>query len=131
MNARIHDRYVTDAVQTASPARLLIQLFDRLLLDLHRASEAIVTDDPAGAHDQLVHAQDIITELHSTLRVDAWDGAAGLAQLYDFAHRELVAANIGKDAPRVSSVRELLVPIRDAFAEAAAIDDTASTSLSA
>ena len=75
MNARL--RYVTDSVETASPARLLVQLYDRLVLDLTRGEQALAAGDRAAASEQICHAQDIITELHATLKVDAWSGGRG------------------------------------------------------
>ena len=44
MNARL--RYVTDSVETASPARLLVQLYDRLVLDLNRGEQAMAAGRP-------------------------------------------------------------------------------------
>ena len=34
------DRYVGDSIATASPARLLVMLYDRLVLDLVQADQA-------------------------------------------------------------------------------------------
>ena len=112
-------RYAADAVRTASPARLLTMLYDRLVRDLVMAHQAVTDADVAGAHGQLVHAQQIVLELRSSLDVTAWSGAPGLAALYDFLHQELVAANVHKDAGRIASCREIVEPLRDAWHEAA------------
>lgn len=126
MNARM--RYVTDSVETASPARLLVKLYDRLVLDLQRGEQAIIDGDAVTANDQLLHAQDIITELHATLDVDAWAGGPGLAQIYEFALRELIAANIGREAERVAAVRALFEPLRDSWRQAADVADATDRS---
>lgn len=89
--------YVQSSVETASPARLLVMLVDRLLLDVQRALEAQRTGNAPEAHNQLVHAQEIVIHLRSTLRVEAWDGGPGLASLYDWLHTELIRANVTKD----------------------------------
>lgn len=115
--ARSH--YATQSVTTASPARLLVMLYDRLVRDLVQAEEAITTGRIAVANEQLQHAQQIILELNTSLDRDAWSGAEGLSQLYDFLHAELLAANTSKDAARVSGVRELVVPLQDAWRQAA------------
>ncbi len=130
MNARL--RYVTDSVETASPARLLVQLYDRLVLDLTRGEQALTRGDRSAASEQILHAQDIITELHATLQVDAWSGAAALSQIYTFCLGELIRANIDRDAGRVGAVRGLLEPLRDSWRVAAETADiSAPASLSA
>ena len=112
-------RYLADSITTASPARLLVMLYDRLALDVTRGEEAIRSGDRATASYRLMHAQEIIGELLSTLDVTAWEGADGLAALYRFLLQELVQANIKQDADKAGSCRELIEPLRDAWQEAA------------
>ncbi len=111
--------YAREAVSTASPARLLIMLYDRLVRDLVTAEAAIETRDLGKVSSELLHAQEIVLELRTSLDVTAWDGAAGLADLYTFLHKELVAANLGKDAGRIAACREIVEPLRDAWQAAA------------
>lgn len=118
MNARMRNRYLTDSVTTASPGTLLVRLYNRLVLDLERAEQAIADGDHGQTNEMLCHAQQIITELHSTLDVDAWSGGPGLAQIYVFTLDELVQANLTKDAGRVAAVRDLFEPLRDAWQDA-------------
>ncbi|HET9519060.1 MAG TPA: flagellar export chaperone FliS, partial [Actinoplanes sp.] len=93
----MRERYMADAIATASPARLLIMLYDRLVLDLTRGEQALLDGNRAEANTQLQHAQDIVTELRMSLNMDEWSGAPGLAALYTFIETELVTANIKKD----------------------------------
>ena len=134
MNSLIRDRYLGDTVSTGSPQTLLVRLYDRLVLDLEGAEQAIADRRLDAANSLLGHAQDIIVELHSTLQVDVWDGGPALAQLYDFCRVELVQANVAKDAARVAGVRAVLEPLRDAWRDAAlalTASDVASAYLSA
>jgi flagellar protein FliS len=117
----MRQRYITDSVSTASPVKLLMMLFDRLVLDLDRGEQALLAGDRPEANTHLKHAQDIVTELHVTLDMDAWDGAAGLASLYAFVETELIFANVRGDAARVHGVRGLMEPLRDTWREAAAV----------
>jgi flagellar protein FliS len=112
-------QYTRESVTTASPARLLIMLYDRLVRDLVTAEAALTGGDIAKASSELVHAQQIVLELRTSLDLDAWDGAAGLADLYSFLHAELVTANLHKDATRVLACREIVEPLRDAWRQAA------------
>jgi flagellar secretion chaperone FliS len=116
----VRNRYVQDAVSTVSPAKLVTMLYDALVKDLNLAERALRDRDIQVVHDRLLHAQDIIMELQSGLDVTKWDGAAGLMSLYHFLHRELVTANVGKDAAKVVAVREMVEPLRDAWHQAAA-----------
>ena len=112
-------RYASEAVTTASPAKLLLMLYDRLVRDLVTAEQALETGDLSRASSELVHAQEIVSELQTSLDVTAWDGAAGLSALYTFVRAELVAANLGKDAKRIADCREIVEPLRDAWRAAA------------
>jgi flagellar protein FliS len=115
----LRQRYLQDAVSTASPATLLVMLYDRLVLDLLRAEGALREKDRQAANTQLQHAQDIISELANTLDMDVWDGARQLMSIYNFLLTTLVDANINGDADLVVSCRELIEPLQDAWQRAA------------
>lgn len=117
--ALMRNRYARDAVTTASPSRLVTMLYDRLLRDLSAAETALVVPDLEAAHRELVHAQDIVHELASSLDLTIWPQGEGLAQLYAWLLERLVAANIGKDSAIVGECREVVEPLRDAWHEAA------------
>ncbi|HET6153353.1 MAG TPA: flagellar export chaperone FliS [Marmoricola sp.] len=116
---QLRDRYLRDSINTASPAKLLIMLYDRLIVDLAQAEEALRSDDRERAHDRLTHAQDIVLELRTSLDVEAWSGGPGLASLYGFLLTEMIGANVSRDADRVAACRALVEPLRDAWQEAA------------
>lgn len=121
-------RYLTDSITTASPGRLLVMLYDRLVLDLAQGEEALRADDRQRATAPLLHAQEIILELRTTLDITAWAGAPALASLYSFLLTELIGANVRGDADRVGTCRRLVEPLRDAWRDAqAAQGDTAAT----
>ncbi|MDQ2648499.1 MAG: flagellar protein FliS [Actinomycetota bacterium] len=111
--------YLDVGLNTAPPERLLLLLWDRLLVDLDVADDALHQGDLHAASERLIHAQDIVFELRNTLRVDVWDGASALARLYEFVEQRLVAANVQKDRRVVAECRSLLVPLHEAFHAAA------------
>jgi flagellar protein FliS len=119
-SSALRDRYLADSINTASPGRLLVMLYDRLVIDLVQGEEALRAGDRDQAADKITHAQEIILELRTTLDLDAWSGAPGLAGLYGFLLTELIGANVGRDANRVAACRALIEPLRDAWREAAA-----------
>ncbi len=112
-------RYTNDAILSASPVRLLTMLYDRLLLDLDRASIAHAEQNWPAASSNLLHAQAIVAELTSSLRVELWDGGDGLLALYNYCRNLLVLANVRRDAASLRESIELLSPLRDAWHEAA------------
>ena len=118
--ASLRSRYLGDSVATASPQRILVMLYDRLVLDLERAEIALDTGDRTEATAQIQHAQDIVFELRESLRVDAWEGGPRLAALYSWMITELVQAGVKRDRNRVTACRQIAEPLRDAWRQAAA-----------
>jgi flagellar protein FliS len=111
--------YVDNSVSTASPARLLVMLYDRLVLDVQRAVEAQRLSNHPESHAQLVHAQEIVIHLRSTLRVEAWDGGPGLASLYDWLHNQLIRANVTKDVAITEGCLSIVSDLADTWRTAA------------
>jgi flagellar secretion chaperone FliS len=111
--------YMGASVATASPARLLVMLCERLVLDVTRGLNAQTAGDHQEANRQLVHAQEIVLELRVSLDVEAWDGGPALASIYDFLHSELVRANIAKDAAKTEGCLKLVTDLCDTWREAA------------
>jgi flagellar protein FliS len=118
-NPAMRERYLADSIATAPPAKLLVMLYDRLVLDLTRGEEALRAGDRTGASGHLIHAQDIVLELRTSLKLDEWEGANGLAQIYTFVLTELIHANMNGDIKRVSDCRGLIEPLRESWRDAA------------
>jgi len=114
-------RYLTDGVTTASPARLVVRLFERLVRDLNEGEQGLRSGDWEAAHKALLHAQEIVVELRSTLDVSRWEHAGKLDRIYEFAHQQLVLANVSKDANLVQTVTGLIEPLWDAWRQACAL----------
>ena len=119
--ASLRSRYLGDAVATSSPQQVLVMLYDRLALDLERAQKAAAAGERETASEQLQHAQAIVIELLSSLQVDVWEGGPRLAALYNWLIGELMQANIKLDTNRISSCRQVVEPLRDAWRQAAAM----------
>lgn len=108
-----------EAILSASPARLLTMLYDRLLLDLGRAEIAQQAGQWSVASENLIHAQTIVTELSTTLNRDVWDGADDLMALYNYATTAMVKANTSRDPAKTREAIDLLEPLRQSWQEAA------------
>ena len=123
-------RYASDAAETVSASRLLTMLYDRLLSDLAVGEQALEAGDPATAGERIGRAQEILLELHSTLDTRIWPEGDSLARLYLWMIGELMKARLNRAPQRVAECRELLVPLRDAWYAASAVEaeDTTATS---
>ncbi|MCZ4499400.1 MAG: hypothetical protein JWQ74_1953 [Marmoricola sp.] len=121
--------YMDASIATASPARLLVMLYERLVLDVQRGLDAGRRNDLIGMHEQLTHAQDIVMELHSSLRIDGFRGGKELAALYGFLHRQLVTANVGKDIGITSDCLVIVTDLCDTWRRAALESAMAATPL--
>jgi flagellar secretion chaperone FliS len=98
MTTNARAAYMGNSVATASPARLLVMLVERLVLDVERGLTAQRAEDWPTAHQNLTHAQDIVVELETSLDVDKMPGGPELASLYEFLRRRLVTANVRRNA---------------------------------
>jgi len=117
MNARSH--YMTAAVATVGPAKLLTMLYDRMLLDVDRGAEALEAGDRLEASTHLQHAQEIIAELMSSLDPQAWEGGRDLMGIYTYLLAALVDASIKGDAAKARECRDLIEPLTQAWHDAA------------
>ncbi|MET7420637.1 flagellar export chaperone FliS [Dactylosporangium sp. NPDC005555] len=116
----LRNRYVSDSVATAPPSRLLVMLYDRLVLDLMIAGQSLEQGDRQTASGRMQHAQEIIMELRATLDTTAWSGGPGLSSLYSYLITELMQANVTGDRDKVEHVQSFAEQLRDAWREAAA-----------
>jgi flagellar protein FliS len=110
-------RYLADTVATATPARRIVLLYDRLWLDLQRAQAGADAGDLA-ARDHLQHAQQIVAELLGSLDLVAWPGGADLASLYGYLLTELIA-EAGQSRPgRLALITRIVSDLRGTWQQA-------------
>ena len=107
--------YVRDSITSASPAQALTMLYDRLLLDLRWAEKSQTSGDWATASRHLIHAQDILTELASTLKPQLWSGGPALMSLYMYVLGILRTGNAWRDIEPTLEAIDLLEPLRLAW----------------
>jgi len=121
MYAHQQHHYRQQEAQTASPAQLVLMLYNGTLAEIARAGRGLAASpvDLADVHDCLTRAQAIVTELLVTLDLEGGGVmAANLASLYDFCLDRLVAANIAKSADGLAEAADVLTGLRDAWEQA-------------
>lgn len=114
-------RYRGVQLNTASPAQLVVMLYDGALRFVGEADEAFARDDRARAGDRIGRAMAIVDELAATLDpTHAPELAENLLALYGFCKRRLFDANLGRDRAALADVVASLTPLREAWAAVAA-----------
>jgi|TARA_B100001093_G_scaffold448547_1_gene454210 flagellar protein FliS len=108
--------YRDHAVTTASPAKLVVLIFQRLTLDLERALHALETDQ--SPHTHLIHAQDLLVALLDALDLDAWEHAPQLANIYLTIHQNLITANIEKNSTLIRDNLDIITQLTQAWTQA-------------
>lgn len=108
--------YQQTKVNTASPAELTLMLFNGAVRFTMQAIAAVEARRLDAAHHDLVRAQDIVTELQSSLNM-SYPIAQNLYQLYVYIGDRLVEANVRKDPEPAQVALQLLQELRDTWAE--------------
>ncbi|PKL79029.1 MAG: flagellar export chaperone FliS [Candidatus Melainabacteria bacterium HGW-Melainabacteria-1] len=114
------DSYKLAHIETATPERLLVMLYDGAIKYLNLALQTLASQDIEGTHRNLLKAEAIVLELMTVLdREVGGELANNLYNLYDYMYHQLVQANIHHKPELVSEVIGLLEPLRSAWNEAA------------
>ena len=111
-----HERYLETAVETASPARLIVMLYDGAIRFINEAAYAMQQRDYETQNTKLQRAQKILAELISSLDFDkGGEIAENLYRLYTYMYNQLVEANINDSRDRLEHVVHLLSELREAW----------------
>ena len=109
---RAAQMYQKNAVQTASPAKLTLMLYDGAVKFTNIAIEAIEAGDIEKAHNNIVKAQNIIVEFRSTLDMK-YPVAKDFDVVYDYIYRRLVEANMKMDKDILVEALKHIKTMRD------------------
>lgn len=108
--------YRDTQIMTASPMQLILMLYAECIRSLKEAEKGFDVSGPDKIqviNNNILHAQDIITELSLSLDMEkGGDIASNLERLYDFMIHHLTEANVKKDKKYLTEVRELLSELR-------------------
>ncbi len=117
MSSAALSAYRQNSIDTASPGRLIVMLYDGVVTALDKTTSALeaAPKDIEIAHEELTRCQDIVLELMQALNHDAGEMAVRLATLYEYCHHQLVQANATKDISHAQPVRAIFADLRDAW----------------
>lgn len=112
------DAYKRQGVLTATPAELIVMLYDGCIRQLKLGALAVEKKDPERANACFQKAQRIVNELAASLDM-RYDISKNLMELYEYIAAEIVSVNQTKDAARLEGVLSLLSELRAAWTQVA------------
>lgn len=119
MNGNYHTAYKQASVNTSTPGKLLVMLFDGLIRFIVSATNALESGDLSSAHAGLIRAQEIVVELKTSLNPSvAPELCDSLRSLYDYFYNQLILANTQKSSAPLEGMIDNIRELRDAFAAA-------------
>jgi flagellar protein FliS len=111
--------YLRSKVMSASPGELILMLYEEGIRTLKKAEEAFAIETPdrfQTISNNLLHAQDVITELSVSLDMEkGGEIAKNLQKLYDFMVHHLSKGNADKVKAPVTEIRELMTELQGAW----------------
>ena len=119
---KIARSYKAQSIQTASPGKLVLMLFDGALRFMAAATRAFDEDDftkrNEDINNNLIRAQNIVTELQSSLDMSVPGDLPGtLYRLYDYVLHQLQQANLKKIVGPIGEGEKTINELREAWAE--------------
>lgn len=119
---------IETGVQSASPHKLILMLYDGALLAIGMAQHGIESNNIGQKGERISKAIDIIANgLKASLNIQAGgELAERLDALYDYMCHRLLHANLRNDIAALNEVRQLLNELKGAWEEIA--DDPAVVS---
>ncbi|AEW68882.1 FlaJ [Borreliella garinii BgVir] len=100
--------YKQTQINTSNPLSILIMLYDKAIQDLKVAKELIKDENwqnKIKANEKIFHAQEIITELMSTLNFEQGGNiSTNLLSIYSFLNKELENVLLKKEIHKIDNV---------------------------
>lgn len=119
MYSRAAQAYKKVSVESASPNRVLDELFSRVRLDFRLAGEAYDNNDVVGRCAALSEALQLVGALEAGLDTTmAPELCANLQALYRYVSGEILAANLGAGKAAIARADEVIAEVHDAFRSA-------------
>lgn len=115
-------QYQKNEVETASPEKILILLYDGAIQFLNKAKIALEQKNIPEVHNNLIGCENIILEFINTVDVEnGGDFAVRIKALYEYFYNTLVQANMKKDVTKIDEVLRHLVELRATWKQAIAM----------
>ena len=117
------NNYLANQVNTASPERLMLMLYDGAVRFASMAIKAIENGTPDKRSYYINKTYAILSEFAATLDRNQDAGLAdNLDGLYNYMQQRLMDANLNNDPAPVAEVKKMLADLRRTWAQAIEID---------
>ena len=121
-NTNAANFYKQNSINTASPARLTLMLYDGAVKFCNIALEGIDEKDIEKANNNIIKAEKIIVELRATLDMK-YPVANEFDRVYDYIYRRLGEANMRKDKDILNEALKHIKTMRDTWKEVMRINN--------
>lgn len=118
MQLQQRNKYLETTIQTATPAQLLLMLYDGAIRFCRQGIEAIKENRYADANTFLIKTQNIINEFIITIDRSS-PVAENLLRLYDYFNVKLIESNTKKRTEPAEEVLAHLVELKETWMQAA------------
>lgn len=108
--------YQKNSIETASPARLTLMLYDGAVKFCNIALEGLEEKNWEKANNNIIKAENIIVEFRATLDVK-YPVAKEFDAVYDYIYRRLVEANMKKDREGLEEALKHIKTMRETWKE--------------
>ena len=113
-------KYVTQQVMTAAPAQLVFLLYEKAIMSLHDACNAIDTGEVEIRWRANNRAIEIVSHLWSTLDMENGGNISkNLGELFPYMITRLADVDVNNDRASAEEVIGLLEPLRDSWRDLA------------
>lgn len=123
-----YDKYRQSAVQTSTPAQLVIMLYDGAIRFVKAGVEGLNNRDLQKANHNFGKAQTIVSELMCTLD-HSYDISKNLHSLYDYINFLLIQSNVKKNIEPAEEALSYLTDLRETWLTASKLVNGASASV--
>ena len=108
--------YKTNSINSASPAKLTLMLYDGAIKFCNIAADGIDENNIEKAHENIMKTENIIMELRATLD-KKYKVADEFDKVYDYIYRRLVEANMKKDKEVLLEALKHIKTLRETWVE--------------
>src|SRR3972149_6530616 len=114
--AQAHQSYQRAQVESASPEKLILMLYDGAIRKLNQAESRFEKGDEETFLVETTKVQKIVSELMSALdHEQGGEISQNLSRLYDYMVRQLSLAQVRKETKLLAEVRSLLEELREGW----------------
>lgn len=108
--------YKQNSIMTASPEELTLMLYEGCIKFMNIAKEKMKVKDIEAAHNAIIRADDIISELSATLDMQ-YEISEEFREIYIFIEGKLLDANLRKDIAALDDAIKVMQGMRDLWKE--------------